>query len=158
MPVRGTVCQEKTKSLLLSSPLVSVQHSQLHPVIHAWLGTSHNPQHHQPCYSVLQLLIQNAWHLLMVGSGDSSAPFQPAWPRGQMTAMPSLNPGPELPVQPHFRFLPQWATSPIPFMFRLSPAVIVSAGRHGPMMQSELPPSSPAGAASPPAPLLPAMG
>ena len=65
----------------------------------------------------------------------------PAW-------LPCLgvNPSTNLPLQPHFRLLPQSVTpDSIPVFFQLYWAAIASPGRCGPMAWSQSSPSSPAG-------------
>ena len=59
----------------------------------------------------------------------------------------SLNPSANLPLQPHFRLLPQSATSTSTHVFlQLFWAAIVSPGRHGPMTWSQPSSSSQTGA------------
>ena len=116
------------------------------------------------------------WHLLMAHQQESFHPFssrqslscflshvakrehpKAAWsqlsPKSRGPKKPTwllhlgLNPSANLPLQPHFRLLPQLDTpASIPLFFQLFWATIVSRGRHGAVMWSQSSPSSHAGA------------
>ncbi|KAF6109503.1 hypothetical protein HJG60_010776 [Phyllostomus discolor] len=118
------------------------------------------------------------WHLLMAHQQKSSHPFssgqslscflshvakrehpKAAWsqlsPKLHGSQKPvwlpclGLNPSASLPLQPHFRLLPQSVTpASIPVLSKLYWAAIVSPGRHGPVVWSQSSPSSHAGAAT----------
>ena len=108
------------------------------------------------------------WHLLMAHQQESFHPFpsKDTWQKGctlklhgpnfpqnfmvpkspSMAVMPRFKPTANLPLQPHFRLLPQSVTpASIPVFFQLYWAAIVSPGRCGPMAWSQSSPSSPTG-------------
>ena len=103
------------------------------------------PSHGPPARILSPLFFQAKSLLLPNPCGKKGVPEGPNFHQSHMVPKDAawllclgLNPSSNLPLQHHFRLLPQSVThASIPVFFQLYWAAIVSLGRHGPMAWSQ---------------------
>ena len=135
MPIRYCLLEKKKEVHSLAFPIIA-QHLRRPPLTCAWLDCSCNPQIHQLCCHILQLLIQS--HVVPPHGrpvGGSSSPFWSTWSREhvcsalEFKSWPGSSSVTPFPTPPTISYTCQYSG-----IFCLSPATILSLGRLGPWM------------------------